>query len=125
MPAFSGRYRHPATQRRAVKWITGLKEAARHPRVFCKTSGPVEGTRRKDGTAPSDTAFYRPTLDAVWDILDEDRLIYGSNWPVSELYAACSTVQRIILEYFRDKGRGPLEKVFARNARAAYRWPKR
>lgn len=103
------------------KWMGLLKEAARHPRVFCKISGLVEGTRLKDGTAPREPGFYRPTLDAVWEILGEDRLVYGSNWPVSELYAECGRVQGIVLDYFRGKGRGALEKVFAKNAQAAYR----
>ena len=106
-------------------WMLLLRAAARHKNVFCKVSGLVEGTSRRDGTAPRDPDFYRPALNALWEIFGEDRLIYGSNWPVSSLYAELATVQTIPYQYFKDKGQSALEKVFSRNAKRAYKWAKR
>jgi L-fucono-1,5-lactonase len=61
----------------------------------------------------------------IWNAFGEDRLIYGSNWPVSELFAPLFEVQRIVEEYFAGKGRRVMEKVFAGNASLAYRWRRR
>jgi predicted TIM-barrel fold metal-dependent hydrolase len=69
--------------------------------------------------------FYRPALDAMREMFGPERLIYASNWPVSERFAPLATVQGIIGDYFRSHGRRAEEKVFARNAKAAYQWVQR
>jgi L-fuconolactonase len=106
-------------------WRDGMKSAAAHPNVFCKISGLVEGTGRTDGTAPADVGFYRPVLDALWELFGEDRLVYGSNWPVSARFASCSVVQSIIIGYFKEKGQNFLEKIFLKNSQQCYRWRRR
>jgi L-fuconolactonase len=102
-----------------------METAAEQPNVYCKVSGLVEGTGRNDGTAPRHAAFYRPVLDSVWEFFGRDRLIYGSNWPVSARFAELAAVQGIADEYFTEKGPAAFENVFWKNARAAYKWPDR
>ena len=109
----------------AADWLDAMRFGAKRPNIFCKVSGLVEGTGLRGGQAPRDTTFYKPTLDALWEIFGEDRLVYGSNWPVCEHFAPLESVQRIALEYFTAKGAGPLRKVFSENARRAYKWVKR
>ena len=106
-------------------WLAGMRTAAGQRNVFCKVSGLVEGTGAAGGKAPKSVEFYQPVLDAVWDAFGEDRLLYGSNWPVSERFASYATVQRIVSDYFRSKGKEATEKYFWRNARAVYKWVKR
>ncbi len=106
-------------------WLRGMDACARHPNVFCKVSALVEGTGRNDGTASRDVEFYRPVLDAVWERFGVKRLIYGSNWPVSERFASCATVQLIVLDYFTAKGPGAVARFFSVNAHAAYKWVRR
>ena len=106
-------------------WREGMLAAAAHAKVFCKVSALVEGTGRSDGTAPRTVEFYRPVLDTVWEAFGEDRLIYGSDWPVSERFASLATVQAIVTEYFTAKGNRAAEKFFSKNALAAYKWVKR
>lgn len=103
-------------------WRTDLGAAAHFPRVFLKVSALVEGTGKSDGSAPRDVEYYRPWLDIAWNAFGPDRLIYGSNWPVSARFAPLATVQGIVHDYFSAKGRPALEKFFAQNAQAAYRW---
>lgn len=102
-------------------WLRGMDAASAHRNVFCKVSGLVEGTGRR-GSAPSDVEFYRPVLDAVWDRFGEERLIYGSNWPVSELFAPFATVHQIVSAYFKARGDTATRRYFAGNARTAYKW---
>jgi len=103
-------------------WRRDLEAAAKFPQVFLKVSALVEGTGKRDGDAPRDVEFYRPWLDIAWNAFGSDRLIYGSNWPVSARFAPLATVQGIAHDYFSAKGRSALEKFFADNARMAYRW---
>ncbi|MCH8006211.1 MAG: amidohydrolase family protein [Planctomycetes bacterium] len=100
-------------------WVEGMHAAASPPNVYCKVSGLVESA--KDEPAPTDTAYYAPTLDILWDVFGEDRLIYGSNWPVSERFADYATVQRIVTAYFTQKGEEVVAKYFWKNARTAYK----
>ena len=86
-------------------------------------SGLIEGSGRRGGKAPSDTGFYRPVLDAVWERFGRTRVIYGSNWPVSELFAPLSTVQGIVQTYVRTLGEPAERQYFADNARSAYGIP--
>lgn len=103
-------------------WKVAIREAAKTPNVFCKISALVEGAARDGKKAPSDLEFYRPTLDVVWDAFGEDKVIYGSNWPVCELAADYQTVQRLSMEYVGQKGAEALKKFCALNATRAYRW---
>jgi L-fuconolactonase len=102
-------------------WLKGMREAAAEKRVFCKVSALVEGTRKRNQDAPTAVEFYRPTLDALWQLFGEDRLIYGSNWPVSDNAATYATVYEIARTYFSGRGAGAAEKFFFRNAVSAYK----
>lgn len=106
----------------AEEWRRGIEALAARPNVFLKVSGHVDNTGLNERRAPRELDFYRPVLDFVWTAFGEDRLIYGSNWPVSDLYADLATVQRLIDDYFSAKGPGPLRKLFAANSQRAYRW---
>ena len=99
-------------------WVSAIQEAARYPNVYCKVSGLAEHTAQTP--APEDVAYYTPTIDVLWDAFGEDRLIYGSNWPVSERFAQYKVVQKIVDDYFSAKGDEVSEKYFWQNAKAAY-----
>ncbi len=107
-----------------AEWIDAMKKAASHEKMFCKVSALVEGAHRGNGgkKPPCDLEFYRPYLDVLWDAFGDDRLIYGSNWPVSDRAASYATLQQIVLDYVRQLGPEPAKKFFSLNARAAYKW---
>ncbi|MGA2865198.1 MAG: amidohydrolase family protein [Verrucomicrobiota bacterium] len=106
-------------------WLKQMRALARRPSISCKLSGLVEGTGRSDGSAPRDVEFYRPVLDVMRTIFGPERLIYASNWPVSERFAPLTTVQGIVADYFRIYRRPAEEQVFSQSAKAAYRWVQR
>jgi L-fuconolactonase len=101
-------------------WLDGIRACSSHRNVFMKVSGLVEGTGRTDGSAPAGVTFYRPVLDAIWEAFGEDRVIYGSNWPVSARFATYATVFGIVDDYFSAKGGTSRLKYFAGNAGVAY-----
>jgi len=101
-------------------WLKNMRSLAQRLNIYCKLSGLVEGTGRSDGSAPRDVEFYRPVLDALRERFGPERLIYASNWPVSERFAPLATVQGIVEDYFRSHGRPAEEGVFSKSAKAAY-----
>jgi len=108
-----------------AEWVQQMRALTRRSNIYCKLSGLVEGTGRSDGAAPRDVEFYRPVLDAMRTMFGPERLIYASNWPVSERFAPLATVQGIVADYFRSHGGRAEEQVFSQSAKAAYRWVKR
>ncbi|MDX1969970.1 MAG: amidohydrolase family protein [Planctomycetaceae bacterium] len=103
-------------------YLRDLKAAAAHPQVFMKVSALVEGASQGTRKAPGDPEYYRPILNAVWEVFGEDRVIYGSNWPVSARFADYKTVQTIVQAFVSDKSPAAQAKFFRGNALAAYRW---
>ncbi|MEZ0276179.1 MAG: amidohydrolase family protein [Roseimicrobium sp.] len=103
-------------------WKEGIKRASMNQNVFCKVSALVEQTKAEYGKAPTDTAYYLPILDHLWECFGEDRLLYGSNWPVSDKGASYDVVFRIVKEYFTSKGDAAAEKYFFTNSEMAYGW---
>ena len=87
-----------------------LAELSKRPRVYAKVSGGL----------PSKEA-----LDELWQVFGEDRLIYGSNWPVSDRVAPYGEIFKHVQAYFASKGRAASEKYFWKNSQIAYRWTAR
>jgi L-fuconolactonase len=109
-------------RRLSEAWKSGLRAAATRPGVYCKVSGLVEQTDSAHGEAPRDPEFYLPILDHVWDCFGEDRVIFGSNWPVSDRGAPFATVFDVVNSFFTAKGSAARGKFFLGNSKTAYRW---
>ncbi|HEV8543835.1 MAG TPA: amidohydrolase family protein [Verrucomicrobiae bacterium] len=102
-----------------AQWSADIREAARHRNVHMKVSGLPEATGL-EFKAPKDVEFYRPVLNFLFESFGEDRVIYGSNWPVSTRFADYATVLTIVRQYFETKGPAISEKYFRRNAIRVY-----
>lgn len=61
-----------------VEWARDLAELARHPNAFCKLSG-LPGEAGGDWSAKQ----LEPFLDVAADAFGVERLMWGSDWPVS------------------------------------------
>jgi len=79
--------------RPAAAWLSDLREVAAHPQVSVKLSGlPAEA-----GGFWSRTQVI-PFLDAAAEAFGSDRLLWGSDWPVSALTG--------VAHEYRSEGRG-------------------
>lgn len=105
-----------AAMRQALRSVAALAN------VYAKISDVV---RRMDGHVLTDPDYYRPRLDLLWELFGDDRVIYGSNWPVSDLTAPYATVLKIVADYVNNKGPVAAEKFFWKNSLAAYQWQPR
>jgi L-fuconolactonase len=106
-------------------WEEIFKKMAAYPQIYMKVSGLMEkATSRPDNERATELlSFYRPTLDALWEIFGEDRLFYGSNWPVCE-HVGDFIVNglRIVRPYFAEKGEEASAKFFWKNSKKVYKW---
>ena len=98
----------------AHAWVENMRSAAKHENVFCKVSA-LYG-RVKTQPAPRDIEFYKPVLNLAFDCFGPDRLVYGSDWPVTETSGDYASVLALTKAYFNDKGRDVSAKLFHANA---------
>ncbi|WP_311245528.1 amidohydrolase family protein [Microbacterium sp. WCS2018Hpa-23] len=61
-----------------MEWVRDLDDLARHPHVWCKLSG-LPGEAGGDWSAEQ----LEPFLDAAADAFGVEKLMWGSDWPVS------------------------------------------
>ena len=106
-------------------WVGAIRAAASHPMVYCKVSALLSAAARGGREPPVDVAFYRPYLDVLWEAFGEDRLIYGSDWPVCEMASDYQTQQQVVLDYVADLGDSAMRKFFSLNSQQAYKWTER
>jgi predicted TIM-barrel fold metal-dependent hydrolase len=107
------------------EWKENITTIAKQKNVWMKVSALVEQVKGADGNAPRDVGYYLPILDHLWESFGPDRLIYGSNWPVSDRAAPYDVVFGIVRDYFSTKGSEACEKYFWKNSLEAYRWIER
>ena len=104
-------------------WKQGMASLGELKNVYCKVSALTEQSEQSNktfGSAPRDVKYYAPILDHCWNCFGEDRLIYGSNWPVCEKGGTYADQFNLVHEYFQAKGTIAYEKYFWKNAVAAY-----
>lgn len=106
-------------------WREGIERVAKCPNVWMKVSALLEQVKGPEGAAPTDVGYYLPILDHLWQCFGPDRLVFGSNWPVSERGGSYEKVVGLVRDYFSSKGKEASEKYFWRNSREVYRWIER
>ncbi len=102
-------------------WVEDFRAVAKHPNVCCKVSALYGRVEKQP--APKDLAFYRPILDLAFDSFGPDRLIFGSDWPVTQTTGDYASVLALTRAYFDTKGPEVSEKLFHRNAIRFYAIP--
>tara|TARA_Y100000588_G_scaffold82822_1_gene87232 strand:+ start:3897 stop:4814 length:918 start_codon:yes stop_codon:yes gene_type:complete len=95
-------------------WADKVRAAARFPNVYCKVSGIFQRSGKMP--APKELSYYAPIFEVVWEAFGEDRIVYGSNWPVTDRGGEYHEQLSIIREFFAPKGNKVLEKLFWKNA---------
>jgi L-fuconolactonase len=106
-------------------WQAVFSRMAKYPNIHIKVSGLMErATSRADGERATEAfSFYRPTLDLLWNTFGEDRLFYGSDWPVCEHAGDfIGNGLRIVRRYFAEKGEEASRKFFWKNSKNVYQW---
>jgi L-fuconolactonase len=93
------------------EWKNSVKRAAAQPNVHSKVSGIFQ--RSGVRPPPKERSFYAPVFKVVYEAFGEDRIVYGSNWPVTDRGGSYSEQLKVIQSYFDPDIRG---KLFRENA---------
>jgi L-fuconolactonase len=105
------------------KWKEAMEKASQYENVYCKVSGIFQRAGVKP--VPKERSFYTPVFKIVFDAFGEDRIVYGSNWPVTDRGGSYAEQLSIIRGYFnppvmrlKDSPRGEViaRKLFRENA---------
>ena len=93
-------------------WNKGIKQLAALPNISCKVSGMV--TEADWGNWQKED--FKPYLDAVAESFGVERMMYGSDWPVSLLAGSYAQVHDLAMDYFREFSPAEQNMVFGENA---------
>jgi L-fuconolactonase len=98
-------------------WRDLISRVARHENVFCKLSGMV--TEADHNSWRPD--HLRPYIEHVLDSFGEDRVMFGSDWPVCLLAASYADVLKALRTIAADHlSPNGLTKLFSNNGREFY-----
>jgi L-fuconolactonase len=93
-------------------WKEEIKELATFKNVYCKLSGLVT---EADNHKWKQQDFI-PYLDTVTECFGIDRMMFGSDWPVSLVAASYDSVLAIIKTYFESFSADEKAKIMGLNA---------
>lgn len=104
---------------RLDNWESNLRQAAKYPNVYCKLSGMVTEADWGRWT-PAD---LRPYVQTALEAFGPDRLMYGSDWPVSTLAGDYQRVLDALREALGSISDDEQAQIFHRTAREFYGLP--
>ncbi len=102
-------------------WVKAVERLAANPNVYCKISGLYQ--RSVPQPAPQDPDHYRAVLEVLWKHFGKDRLVYGSNWPVTKRTGSYASYLKLVDRFISEKGQDAREHYYWKNAAAAYKLP--
>ena len=97
-------------------WKTLMTELATFPNVFCKVSGLVTEANWRDWQVKD----FKPYLDHVIEIFTPQRLMFGSDWPVSVLGGSYSEIVELAEALTSEFSPSEGEYFWHKTAAAAY-----
>ncbi len=107
----------PITEGFSRQWADRLSELATCGNVWCKISGLATEATWNDW----DAERLFPSIEHAARCFGEDRLIFGSDWPVCLLAGSYGAIKRAADECLANLGSRFHRKAFGPNAQAAYR----
>ena len=100
------------------EWIKGYRKVAKFPNVYSKVSAMYG--RFKNQPAPMEIKPYKEILDLTYEIFGEDRVVYGSDWPVTKQTGNYASILKLLNSYMDQKGKTAKEKLYHKNASRFY-----
>jgi L-fuconolactonase len=98
------------------RWADRLEHLAACGNVWCKISGLATEAKWDDW----DVDRLRPAVEHAWRCFGEDRLLFGSDWPVCLLAGSYDRIKSAAETCLADLGRPVLDKARGANAVTAY-----
>jgi L-fuconolactonase len=99
------------------QWEKGIRAIAKFPNVCCKVSGLVTEADWNNWK----TSDFTYCLDVVTEVFGMDRLLFGSDWPVSLLAASYGESCELVETYFSKFSEAEQDQFWGSNAVNFYR----
>ena len=93
-------------------WKKGIEEISKYENAWCKISGMVTEADWNTWT----TTDFTYCLDVVTEVFGINRLMFGSDWPVSLLAASYAESCEIVEDYFSKFSKTDQDKFWSENA---------
>ena len=100
-------------------WWSQMRELAKYPNVVCKVSGVITEADHQKWTADQ----VKPYVAHVIDSFGFERVMYGSDWTVSELTHAYPAWVGVIDEVTSGASEAELRNLYRNTAIRTYRLP--
>jgi L-fuconolactonase len=106
-------------------WVEAMQRLAKHPNIYIKFSSFFDmfnpaSSEDDPWKSPSELSAYKPHFDVLMKAFGEDRLIWGSNWPVVDMGGSLEAEIKIAEEYLKEFGPEVRDKVMYKNAQSFY-----
>ncbi len=116
---------HTAGDREAIltRWRDQISEVATCPNVVAKHSGlgfPMLGHPQRQLDRRAFAEQVRPLVEHVTQAFGEDRLVFGSNFPMDKAVVDFGTLVGALADLLAPQGEALLRKVFRENAQRVY-----
>ena len=102
-----------------ANWREHLTAMAAEPNIWCKISALY--TLSGQNPAPTDPTFYKPLINPVVDIFGPKRVMFGSNWTLSELRGTYSDMIVMLDAYLEGRPDLSSKQFYYNNAIKAYK----
>lgn len=106
------------TQINPADWKARLTVFASEPNVYCKISALFEASGKDP--APITSTFYDKLIDPVVSAFGPDRVIFGSNWPLSDMLGSYEDMVKMLDDYCKRHPDLSTGKLFYENINKAY-----
>lgn len=97
-------------------WREQIGELAQSPNVCCKVSGIITEADHTHWQADD----FKPYLDVVFEAFGEDRLMYGSDWPVCLFAGEYPSMFALVENYTWQLSAAARDKFYGENAAQFY-----
>jgi predicted TIM-barrel fold metal-dependent hydrolase len=100
------------------KWKGQLRILAAEPNVFCKVSALFDLSGQRP--APLNSGYYDQLIDPVVDAFGPKRVMFGSNWTLSDLFGKYTDMVSMLDDYCERRKNIIPEQFYFENAKIAY-----
>ena len=97
-------------------WQQGMAVLAHNKNYYCKLSGMVTEADWQAWTTPD----LQPYMKTVWDLFGQQRIMFGSDWPVCLVAAEYQQVKQLVVDFVSEQSPQASKLIMGENAQRFY-----
>ena len=98
------------------QWSQDLAAVARYPSIYCKLSGILTEAPDRNW----EPADFKPLFETAVELFGDDRIMFGSDWPVCLLAGTYHDTYAVLVQALRPISPDRFAKIFGGNAKEFY-----